>query len=138
MITTSNKLSRYTIKLFKTNNSSYNYWSLYGYDTIVDWDKKNSRIYFAWSNVNIMINEWRHELGLLLPKPYNLWMGHQTIIKWVRLIKTFKLFTPPSQAQRQRGQNNFHLHTGGFESGPLYTRSQGWNRKKTFQSAPSY
>jgi len=40
-----------------------------------------------------MINELRHELGLLLPKPYNLWMGHQTTIKWVGLIKTVKLFT---------------------------------------------
>lgn len=39
-----------------------------------------------------MINELRHELGLLLPKPYNLWMGHQTTIKRVGLIKTFKLF----------------------------------------------
>jgi hypothetical protein len=35
------------------------------------------------------------------------------------------LLTPPSQAQWQRGQHNFHLHTSGFESGPLYTRSQG-------------
>ncbi len=35
------------------------------------------------------------------------------------------LLAPPSQAQWQRGQHNFHLHTSGFESGPLYTRSQG-------------